>query len=242
MVGNDVSAPRLAPVIFTPPASGTCGPKFGGKVQLSLVVDANGHPRNIMFEKPLANVLDRLALAVVEVDRFAPAMRDSAPVAVGQDVEVNLKSCVVQQIDSAGQKRLSLRLRAVPEQRFKNDSSLRGQTRFAPEDGSPDRPGEGAEKVSKVGGSVCAPILLLAPEAQYTDLARRSGVSGTCLIQLIVDQHGMPKNLRVIKPVGYGLDQAALSAVSLYRFKPGLWNGKPVPITITVQVNFKIER
>lgn len=239
-VGNDVSAPRLAPVIFTPPASGTCGQKTEGKVQLSMVVDANGHPRNIMFTKPLANDLDKLALVAVEAERFTPAMRNNVPVAVGQIVDVSLKACVVQQNDSAKQTRLILRLRTVPEQKFKNDSSLRGEMRFAPEEGFPLTPAKTAAAPSNQSAHTSAPILLVSPYAEYTEQARFRGLTGICLISLIVDEHGLPRNQHVIKALGDGLDGNALAAVSRYRFKPAMKDGMPVPAIIVVEVNFRL--
>jgi outer membrane biosynthesis protein TonB len=44
----------------------------------------------------------------------------------------------------------------------------------------------------------------------------------------------------VVRSLGMGLDEKALEAVSRYRFKPALKNGKPVPAIITVEVNFRL--
>ena len=92
-----------------------------------------------------------------------------------------------------------------------------------------------------VGGGISAPVPLNTVEAEFSDEARRAKYQGVCLIQMIVDAHGMPQDPRVIRALGMGLDQKALEAVRKYRFKPALKDGKiPVPVMITVEVNFRL--
>jgi periplasmic protein TonB len=93
----------------------------------------------------------------------------------------------------------------------------------------------------RVGGGVSAPVPLNDVEAEFSDEARRAKYQGVCVIQLIVDAHGNPQNPRVIQPLGMGLDEKALEAVRKYRFKPAMKDGKtPVPVMITVEVNFRL--
>jgi outer membrane biosynthesis protein TonB len=49
----------------------------------------------------------------------------------------------------------------------------------------------------------------------------------------------MPRDVQPVRPVGHGLDQQALAAVSRYRFTPAMKNGEPVPVKIMVEVNFQ---
>jgi TonB family protein len=60
------------------------------------------------------------------------------------------------------------------------------------------------------------------------------------MISLVVDTHGNPQNPRVVQPLGMGLDEKALAAVKLYRFKPAMKDGKPVNARIWVAVNFRL--
>jgi protein TonB len=90
------------------------------------------------------------------------------------------------------------------------------------------------------GGAVSDPVPLLTPEAEFSDEARRQKFEGVCMIAVIIDSHGNPQNPRVIRPLGMGLDQKALDAVLRYRFKPAMKDGKPVPVMITVAVNFRL--
>jgi TonB family protein len=92
-----------------------------------------------------------------------------------------------------------------------------------------------------VGGGVSAPVPLNQVEAEFSDEARRAKYQGVCLISLIVDAQGNPQNPRVVRALGMGLDEKALDAVRKYKFKPAFKQGQgPVPVMITVEVNFRL--
>jgi TonB family protein len=55
-----------------------------------------------------------------------------------------------------------------------------------------------------------------------------------------VDKDGKPKNIRISRPLGYGLDEKAVQAVSTWRFKPAEKDGIPVNVEIAVEVNFHL--
>jgi len=104
-------------------------------------------------------------------------------------------------------------------------------------------PGSGGNAgggVYRVGGGVSAPVPVVWPEAEFSDEARRAKYQGVCLVSLIVDTQGNPQNPRVVRPLGMGLDEKALEAVRKYKFKPAMKEGKPVPVQITIEVNFRL--
>lgn len=105
-------------------------------------------------------------------------------------------------------------------------------------------PGSGGNAgggVYRVGGGISAPIAINAPEAEFSDEARRAKYQGVCLVSLIVDAQGNPQNPRVVRPLGMGLDEKALEAVRQYKFRPALKDGRtPVPVMITVEINFRL--
>jgi TonB family protein len=110
-------------------------------------------------------------------------------------------------------------------------------------DGPGDGPGSGPGPGNGIyvpGGDVSAPIPVVAPDAEFSDEARRIKYQGICLISVIVDAQGNPQNPRVIRHLGMGLDEKALEAVRRYKFKPARKNGRPVPVMITVEVNFRL--
>jgi protein TonB len=94
--------------------------------------------------------------------------------------------------------------------------------------------------IHRIGGGVMAPVVLYAPEPEFSEEARKAKVSGNVLVYLQVDTNGHPMNVRVLRGIGMGLDQKAIDAVSHYKFKPATENGKPVAVEMQVDVNFQI--
>jgi protein TonB len=92
----------------------------------------------------------------------------------------------------------------------------------------------------RVGGGVSSPTVVFKVEPEYSEDARKAKFQGTVLLQLVVDEKGMPRDIRVSRPLGLGLDQKAIEAVAKWRFKPGLRDGKPVPVIAMIEVNFRL--
>lgn len=106
---------------------------------------------------------------------------------------------------------------------------------------SPQPPSENTnENFYRVGGPVHAPVLLYAPDPQYTESARKAKLSGNVIVAMLVDQNGQTQNVRVVQGLGNGLDEKAVEAVQQYKFKPATLNGEPVPVNLKVEVNFRI--
>lgn len=92
----------------------------------------------------------------------------------------------------------------------------------------------------RIGGGVSAPVLIYSVEPEFSEEARKAKVAGNVLVNLYVDQRGLPSHVHVIRGVGMGLDEKAVEAVRQYRFKPAMENGKPVLVELNVEVNFQI--
>jgi len=104
-------------------------------------------------------------------------------------------------------------------------------------------PGEGGGYgggVYHLGGGVSAPVLIYDPDPEFSDEARRAKYQGVCVVGLIVDAQGNPQNVHVVRPLGMGLDEKAVEAVRQYKFKPAMLKGRPVPVEINIEVNFRI--
>src|SRR5437588_127556 len=71
-----------------------------------------------------------------------------------------------------------------------------------------------------VGGSVTAPRVLYQPDPEYTEEARKAKYQGVCVIWLIVGPDGQPRDVRVARTLGMGLDQKAIDAVRQWKFDP----------------------
>jgi len=94
--------------------------------------------------------------------------------------------------------------------------------------------------VFKVGGGISAPQAVSTPDPEYTEEARTAKTQGTCILWMIVDETGHPRNIRVIRGLGHGLDAKAIEAVQQWRFEPALKDGKPVNVQISVEVGFHL--
>ncbi len=92
----------------------------------------------------------------------------------------------------------------------------------------------------RIGGGVSAPIVLFAPEPEFSEEARKAKAAGNVLVYLQVDANGRPTHVRVLRGIGLGLDEKAVEAVRQYKFKPALDHGQPVPVEMNVEVNFQI--
>ncbi len=95
-------------------------------------------------------------------------------------------------------------------------------------------------QVYHVGGDVTAPLLVYAPDPQYTEKARRAKYEGVCVISTVVDAQGNPTQVQVVRQLGMGLDAKAVEAVKQYKFKPAMRLGQPVAVTVNIEVNFRV--
>jgi protein TonB len=104
----------------------------------------------------------------------------------------------------------------------------------------PGRGGGYGGGVFRVGGGVSAPKALFTPDPEYSEEARKAKYQGTVILWLIVDQNGKPRDIKVARSLGMGLDQRAIEAVKQWKFEPAMKDGKPVNVQINVEVNFRL--
>lgn len=64
------------------------------------------------------------------------------------------------------------------------------------------------------------PVCVYCPSPTYTDDARHGKVQGTVTLQVLVDTDGRARQIRVIKGVGFGLDERAVETVRTWKFAP----------------------
>ena len=92
----------------------------------------------------------------------------------------------------------------------------------------------------RIGGGGSPPSVLLKVEPEYSEEARKAKFQGTVILFVVVDEKGNPRELKVIRPLGLGLDQKAIEAVEKWKFRPGMKDGKPVAVQATIEVNFRL--
>jgi len=62
-----------------------------------------------------------------------------------------------------------------------------------------------------VGGGVSAPVAIYKIEPEYSEEARKAKFQGTVVLSIVVDEQGLPRSFKVVKPLGLGLDEKASS-------------------------------
>jgi len=92
-----------------------------------------------------------------------------------------------------------------------------------------------------VGGDVKPPEKLYAPQPQYTEIARKARIQGVVIVQAIIDKTGMVTNVKVLKGLPMGLEQAAAEAVKKWKFNPATLNGKPVAVYYNLTINYRLQ-
>jgi len=92
----------------------------------------------------------------------------------------------------------------------------------------------------RVGGDVKAPVVISRVEPLYPEEARKARIMGIVIVEAIIDRNGVVKNASVLKPLPFGLDQAALDSVKQWKFKPATLNGQPVDVIFNLTINFKL--
>jgi protein TonB len=96
--------------------------------------------------------------------------------------------------------------------------------------GGPFRPGSGIEP----------PRLLREVKARYSEDARTRGITGDILLEIVIKADGSVGDVKVLRGLGYGLNERAVSAVRNWRFAPARRLGSPVDVIVEVEVEFSL--
>ncbi len=87
---------------------------------------------------------------------------------------------------------------------------------------------------------VTPPKRISGTEAEYTDAARRKKIKGRSASWMFIGTDGSVKQVIDFKPLGYGLDESTINAFRQWKFTPATYQGKPVPVMVTVESNFDL--
>lgn len=112
-----------------------------------------------------------------------------------------------------------------------------------------DRNGGIGEDVGSGVGTIVAqplsaasnpPVPIYKLEPEYSDQARKARIQGTVVLEGIIDERGLTHALKVRDGLGYGLDEQAIQAVKLWRFKPAMKDGRPLAIQGVFFLTFRL--
>ena len=104
-------------------------------------------------------------------------------------------------------------------------------------------PGEGGGiggGIYRVVGGASQPVAIYSPDPEYSDEARKARLQGRVELEMIIDETGRPRNIRILKSLGLGLDEEAMKTAAKWRFKPGMKDGKPVPVMAFLDIGFHL--
>ena len=112
-------------------------------------------------------------------------------------------------------------------------------------DGSGLGPGSGGGSgggAYRPGNGVAPPRLVREAKPQYTTDAMRARIQGAVLLECVVNINGEVEQIRVVRSLDpkFGLDEQAIKAARQWRFLPGNRLGQPVPVLITIELEFAL--
>jgi hypothetical protein len=206
------------------------GQKSDGRVTLSFVVDSNGLPRNVVFEKALASEVDLLALKLLLNSKFQPAMLNGTPVAAGQSVEMRLQVCSEVTKDQSGKRSGFLRLRYPPEEKLEGWHNPPAQANLAPIAMPPDMQFD----KKPPSGDFTPPMMLTHPTPPDA-----KGHPGSFSFLVRVDEHGILQIQETLKSTDPQLLPLVMQCVRNTRHQPALYNGMPVPARSTIGMDIE---
>ena len=87
---------------------------------------------------------------------------------------------------------------------------------------------------------VIRPHPRFTPEPEYTEAARGQRYQGTLVLSMVIDTAGKVRAPTILRPLGMGLDENAVSKILTWRFNPATVDGKPVAVLLNVEVAFNL--
>ncbi len=92
-----------------------------------------------------------------------------------------------------------------------------------------------------LSGTMSSPeILEYTTPPLYSDQGRATGIEGFVTVQATIDPRGGVHVLRIVRGLGFGLDQNALVALRQWRFHAGTQNGTPIETTVDIDIEFTL--
>ena len=104
--------------------------------------------------------------------------------------------------------------------------------------GLPDAPPP--PQAVRVGGQIKEPKKLKTVNPEYPDIAKQARVQGVVILECTISPQGKVTDVKILRGIPL-LDAAAVEAVKQWVYSPTLLNGVPVPVIMTVTVNFTLQ-
>lgn len=156
----------------------------------------------------------------VAIQIFLPVAQDAAAVQVVIDRILRPTDLFLPQSDAE----LWQDFRALPQNEVKESPSALLKRR----------------EIQEIGNGVSPPVVIHNPDPEYSTEARQAKYQGDGIYTIIVDHEGNVASVKVVRPLGLGLDENAAQAVRTWKFKPAQKNGTPVAVVMKVEISFNL--
>jgi TonB family protein len=180
---------------------------------------------------PLSLVASAFAAAVFCIATFSSMARLAAHATREPEVAEPSPAATVEPVPAAAPE-------PEPEPPAVTEATPRPTTRPRPAATRPPRAPEAPRSV-RVGGSIPEPRKLKNVAPFYPAAAKQARVQGVVILECTIGVDGRVEDVKVLRSVPL-LDAAAVDAVRQWVYTPTLLNGVPVPVIMTVTVNFKL--
>jgi TonB family protein len=208
--GPEVTAPRLVRTVFVPYPDDVPDKEAQGMTVLAMVIDANGIPAHIQLLHSHGEAFDAASIAAVKHSTFEPGRLAGKPVPVWIDVRAVFRAN---------------RSQTIPEVLVtERDLPVPDESKFVDKHRNPL--------------PYTAPIAVHTVDADFADPFAVHPWVQEAVVTVLVGEDGSPKEVRVRRGLGFGLDQKAEAAVWQYRFYPATRRGKPIAASREVVVDF----
>lgn len=183
-----------------------------------------GFKKNIPSNFKKAGELNfKTDLLFEKLTKYLATLEYSAAIKDGKSVKSQYKWEGTFRVDSTGKAEVYLGGLAM--------TALKNNFKLNPNDFE-----ETAEEMpSPVGG-----IKAIAENVVYPEVAKRAGIEGRVYVKAYINEEGMVVGTEILKGIGGGCDQAAITAVVNTVFLPGKKDGKPVKVQVSIPIMFKL--
>jgi TonB family protein len=208
--GPEVTTPKMVRTAYVPYPYDVEGKDVQGMTVLAMVIDAKGIPEHIQVLHKHGDEFDQAAIAAVQHSIFEPGKLGGKPVPVWIDVRVVFHAD---------------RSHAVPQVLItERDLPLPDKSKFEDKHHSPL--------------SYTEPIPIHTVDADFADPFTKVPFLRVAIVEVLVSDEGLPKEVRIRRGLGFGADEKAVAAVWQYRFFPATRKGKPIAASRNVMVEF----
>lgn len=208
--GPEVAAPRLLSTVYVPCPSDVPAKEIQGMTVLAMVIDDHGIPVHIQLLHTHGKAFDEATIAAVKQSKFEPGKLGDKPVPVWIDVRVVFHTNCNQ---------------AVPQILItERDLPVANASKFKDKHHNPL--------------PYTPPLPIHTVDADFADPFTNHPYVQAAIVSVSVGEDGLPKDVRVRRGLGFGLDKKAEAAVWHYRFFPATKKGKPIAARTDVIVDF----